>query len=267
MTRRIAVIGDVHANALALQAALEMTERMGYDKRILLGDLLTYGVEVRKTVDLVAHAQADGRTVVLRGNHDQMYEEMLVGSCDYVQRLPDWIRASVDWTLARLDAASWQAITFQDEWADGARLFAHANPYGAGDWTYLNTVAEHHSAANCLVQRGFSLGVFGHTHRARWFNWAEQTLATATTAGGCLRPRLDGADILNAGSIGQPREASPQAYVLWLVEEPEQAAEFHFEPLSYDVSAHCQGLRQAGFAASVEVRLMSYYQPDGRRLP
>jgi predicted phosphodiesterase len=38
---RYAVVGDIHGNERALDAALSETDELGFDQRIFIGDLLT----------------------------------------------------------------------------------------------------------------------------------------------------------------------------------------------------------------------------------
>src|SRR5690242_11010485 len=99
---RLAILGDIHANAGALNGALTTADSSGYDLLILLGDLLTYGTDVEETLQLVLDRQSQGNTILLRGNHDTLYQELLCGDSKYFQQLPGWLRESVEWTRARL---------------------------------------------------------------------------------------------------------------------------------------------------------------------
>lgn len=50
---KIGLISDVHANVLALEAALHQLEAQGVDQIICLGDLVGYGPAPNETIDLV----------------------------------------------------------------------------------------------------------------------------------------------------------------------------------------------------------------------
>ena len=112
---RVAVLGDIHANVRALQAALKIADEGGYDQLILLGDLLTYGIDVVETLELVGSRLSSGRTVLLRGNHDALYQDLLDGNLAYKYQLPIWIRESVEWTLNRLPLDIWSKLSFKNE--------------------------------------------------------------------------------------------------------------------------------------------------------
>ncbi len=258
---RTAVIGDIHANAIALKATLAAVNERGFDHCVLLGDLLTYGVDVAETLDIVHEFCRDGRAILLRGNHDAMYDDVAAGRASaYAEKLPDWIRESVDWTVGRLDPQSWQSLPFQDEWMLGNWLFSHANPFGPANWRYLDRPEDCAEAIASLAARGFQLGVFGHTHRARVSslstplrNWSELQ-APSTLA-------LDQAPwLVNAGSPGQPRESVRcPALVLWLEHaDAANVAQIRFQAVAVDADMVCLRRRAAGFSTRLLSRLEAY---------
>lgn len=261
---RIAVIGDIHANAEALRLALAAVDRRGCDHCVLLGDLLTYGIDVTETLNLVSEALVDPRFILLRGNHDAMYSELLYGRSDYADGLPGWIGDSVEWTIERLDRPQWLTLSFRDEWVAGHWLFSHANPYRANDWRYLNSVEDHANASECLIRRGLALGVFGHTHRARAYsrcNGLEDWRCFINEPGKI--PAGSHGLILNAGSPGQPREREfCSAHMLWLemTEDGSGAGDFWFEVLPYNLSGLTSRLFRAGLSERLLLRLKAYHQ-------
>ena len=62
----IAVISDVHGNLTALTAVLDDIDRRGVAQIVCLGDVVGYGPEPAKCLDLVL----DRCQVTLMGNHD-----------------------------------------------------------------------------------------------------------------------------------------------------------------------------------------------------
>ena len=64
-------------------------DKKGFDKLILLGDILTYGVNIHEVLDLVANRVSKNNTYLIRGNHDQLYDELLNSKySDYYENLP-----------------------------------------------------------------------------------------------------------------------------------------------------------------------------------
>ena len=165
----VVVIGDVHGNAGALRAALAQASRGPMDHLVFAGDLLTYGHDVDEVLELVAGAQADHGATLLIGNRDQLYFDLARGDRGYAAKLPDWITESVELTLSVLDTAAFRdGLRWSSEHVVDGALFAHANPFGGRDWTYLNHPPELDRAAEVLAARRLSVGVFGHTHRPKW---------------------------------------------------------------------------------------------------
>lgn len=67
MTKRIAVISDVHANAAALRAVFDDVRRQGCEEVWMLGDAIGYGHQPQETLELLIDAHP---TFWLLGNHD-----------------------------------------------------------------------------------------------------------------------------------------------------------------------------------------------------
>lgn len=250
---RLAIIGDIHGNAAALREAIAATDRAGYDRRVFIGDLLTYGVEIEATLDLMLEATARNDTVLLRGNHDVLYDRLLDGKTD----VPDnWVGAHMRWTLPQIPADRWRALPFRDEIVTGGLICAHANPFGRHDWTYLNTPQDHAQAAAALAFRGLRAGVFGHTHRAKVYSTRQPV--GFLEAGQAPRTHCSGIVVLNAGSIGQPRASAPREVILWL-DAAQDGFTHAFVPLAYDVAAHTGAIRRSDLPMQVKARCLDYH--------
>lgn len=259
---RIVVIGDVHANLAALAAALSAADSDGYDQLVFLGDLLTYGADVVETIDLVSNRLKHRNTILLRGNHDLLYSELLDGSSSYANHLPEWIKESVMWTLDRLPIDRWLALPFRHEYQFHGVLFSHANPFGPRRWDYLNTEADHLPAVEALQKRGFCAGVFGHTHRVKWYRHNGEL--------GGFERRYEGEmdksaiHILNAGSIGQPRDLSnfaPHLLRLTLSKTSTSYAvpSFRFERFDYDLADHMRSVNASGLSRHALARIVGFF--------
>jgi len=67
---KLALLSDVHANLLALQACLAHARAAGATRFALLGDHVGYGAEPDAVVDVVMALAAEG-AILVRGNHDE----------------------------------------------------------------------------------------------------------------------------------------------------------------------------------------------------
>jgi predicted phosphodiesterase len=266
----IGFVGDVHANARALKAALRVFHARSLDQLVFMGDLLSYGVDVSEVLDLVAEEVAAGAVLVL-GNHDRLYLDLLAGEQSYYQGLPDWIRESVDFTLKRLDPALLRSLPFVHEHVQDDLLVAHANPFGTDSrgvpsWRYVRMAQDHEDAGMALRKRGLRMGVFGHTHRARVVECPSAVgLAEERTELRQWRPYGPRDTlIINVGSVGQPRNVTATSTVGFLTRRNTRMGpetDVVIEPLEYDVQGHLDALRQAPLGTRTISSLTAFFVP------
>ena len=267
---RFGVIGDVHANARALHAALARMRSRPVDRLVFLGDLLSYGTDTDEVLSTVA-AEAERGAVLLLGNHDRLYLDLVEGGHGYYDSLPSWLRESVDWTLGRFDPALLRSLPYVPEHRWEQIVFAHANPYppgadGVPDWRYINKPDDHALAARTLRARGLRAGVFGHTHRSRIVEWP-----SARGMGDDARRALHGwvpetesdALVVNAGAIGQPRNRTATSTLLWMTVAPE-GIDVEIEPLDYDVEGHLATVRELPLTPMTIAALTGFFRAETR---
>lgn len=203
MPAPIAVVSDIHANRPALEAVLADMAAFSPSAVYNLGDTVGYGPHPEACIEWAREHAA----VSLLGNHDAACVGQLA-----LEWFNPWAREAVEWTLGRLsaDMRLWlQARPHTHLMQVGGLrvLLAHGTPrhpvteYISGD-----------AAAQILRERdpGWDVCLVGHTH----------LMGVYTRAG--YRPFFESAEvelqtpcIVNAGSVGQPRDGRPQAgYVL-----------------------------------------------------
>lgn len=244
---RIGVVGDIHANALALEEALDVVQSRPIDQLVFLGDLLTYGPDPQFVIDMIAEETEEG-AILLLGNHDAMYFDLLRGEDSYYDGLPPWIRESVDWTLSKIEASEFYNLPFRQDWVVEPLIAAHANPFppdptGVPNWRYLNRVEDYADAARALRDRDLRVGVFGHTHRARIVEWPSRRGVNDETRKALYAWRPAGFEdalIVNAGAIGQPRSKVVRSTVCWITLDEE--IDVDIAPIEYDVREHLESL-------------------------
>ena len=66
---RYLVLTDIHANLEALDACLVDARSRGYDKTLVLGDLVGYGADPNAVIERIRSLKP---TAVVRGNHDKV---------------------------------------------------------------------------------------------------------------------------------------------------------------------------------------------------
>jgi predicted phosphodiesterase len=124
---RVALVSDLHGNALAVEEVLSRIRGRGVDQIICLGDVATLGPEPERVLELMH----DSNAICILGNHDEfMLRPELVA--EYTQ-IPVLVEA-IDWCRARLSAASLDFIrsfraTYDLPLCDGQQLLAfHGTP-------------------------------------------------------------------------------------------------------------------------------------------
>lgn len=245
--RAIGVVSDIHANALALDAALAELDAARVSHVVVLGDLLSYGVHVHETLARLERLARECATTFLVGNHDQLYFEMQRGERGYYEKMPAWIKESARATCAALDEARLRladAFAWRDEHVDaGARiLFSHANPFAPRDWTYLSSAESRARAARTLTERGMTAGVFGHTHRAH-----------------------DDGRVWNPGSVGQPRDHAKLSSAAVVRVGADGDASFETFTLDYDEGAHCAAIRDAALSEETKREILKFHNSERER--
>jgi predicted phosphodiesterase len=239
---KIAILSDIHSAADHFRDALNDARDEGFDQLLILGDLFTYGPAPAPTLELVQQAISTDAAILIKGNHDLLYGRQAGGN-PYSSRLPDWIRESVEWTAQQLGEGSGvDALPWCEEWTHGKTLFAHANPFGFGDWTYLADNAKMAAAWAKLQERKLDWGIFGHVHRFRRFE-------PANAAGG----------IATVGSIGQPRDKA-EPFSQWAMMTATDTIEIEQRRVPRDWRSTVEAIQATSMADATKTRLCEFYQ-------
>ena len=256
----VIVLSDVHGNAAALEAALAVTDRRRPDQLVFLGDLLTYGANPSGVLEQAWTAADRHPTIFVKGNHDEFYLELAEGRDDLVRALPDWIRRAVEQTAEEIDL-DWLGTDFPfvDSYEFDGAMLAHANPFGPGDWTYLNADEDWCRAGEVVASAGLRLGVFGHTHRPFRGVWADGVVKVRGVGPDPWRLPQGVVGLVNAGAVGQPRGGPHLATLVELVFHPGEI-DVQFVPLTYDLGRHLAELDGWDVPPEVRARLQSYFK-------
>jgi putative phosphoesterase len=187
---RIAVISDIHSNLPALERVLAAAEAEKADKIVCLGDIVGYGPFPNECVNLVRQRCS----TVVRGNHDAGAVGLLS-----TELFTDSGRAAIEWTRDRLTPENQEFLRETPIFvvADDITL-THATPDRPESWNYVATwkdaeaVFPHFPTPLCFI---------GHTH--------VPAMICADGTVNDYRPGLR--HLINAGSVGQPRDGNPKA--------------------------------------------------------
>jgi diadenosine tetraphosphatase ApaH/serine/threonine PP2A family protein phosphatase len=237
---RIAVISDIHANLVALEAVLRELEHERPDAIWCLGDVVGYGPRPVECCSAVR----DRADLCLVGNHDLG----VLGSIPLADFTPE-AAAVAEWTRDVLDEASraFLASLTPSATSNGVELY-HGSPRDPV-WDYVLSTA---AAADSFALTTAPLVLVGHSHLA--LNVAEDGagLTGGLAAAGTTVDLSAGRRLLNPGSVGQPRDGDPRAAYLVLDLE-RRFAEFRRAP--YSVEQTQRELRERGLPEALAERL------------
>jgi diadenosine tetraphosphatase ApaH/serine/threonine PP2A family protein phosphatase len=201
---RYLVISDIHANLEAYETVIAAARDLGWDRAIVLGDLVGYGGDpnavVERIRELAPHA-------LIRGNHDKVGSGL---------ETPDGFnavaRSAIRWTLDTLtdENRAWlAALPAGPVDVDGAFEICHGTPFDEDAYVFddLDALRSLHAARRRLC-------LFGHTHVQVGYSLAHNQFAVETN--GDIRPfgiamKPDAKYLINPGSVGQPRDGDPRA--------------------------------------------------------
>lgn len=205
---RLALLADLHANREAGDACLAKLRRIGFDRAIVLGDIVGYGADPEWAVDTVQALVAEGGLAVY-GNHD---EAVLRSAAEdaHAQR-HQHAQAAINWTRGRLSTSqsaflSGLPLSIEDE----DRLYVHANAWAPAQWGYIANVLAAAQSIGATRQR---ITFCGHVHEpALYHSQPEGGARHFAPTPGVAMPLLGSRRWLALpGSMGQPRDGNPAA--------------------------------------------------------
>jgi diadenosine tetraphosphatase ApaH/serine/threonine PP2A family protein phosphatase len=238
---RYAVLGDIHANFHALEAVIEDARSFGCSEFHLLGDVVGYGAFPAECVAVAA--DLPGSCVL--GNHD----EAAAGEKS-LQVFSEVARVSLQWTRERLSTGekNWLAA-LRPQRQVRRTTFVHAtldSPFG---WGYVREVAD---AEMSLALQRTPLCFIGHTHVPRAFaQGTGEVLLFEHPDQGIRLPR-EPKYLVNAGSVGQPRDGDPRA--AYMIHDEERDG-LWLRRVDYDIEAAAGAILAAGLPEKLAARL------------
>jgi diadenosine tetraphosphatase ApaH/serine/threonine PP2A family protein phosphatase len=241
---KVVILSDVHANLPALQAVLEDVVRTAPGAPIWhCGDVVGYGASPN---EVVAELQRVGATGVM-GNHD-----LAALGDDIIETFNEGAHAAALWTrdLLTAESRSWlRALPKVLEM--GSATIVHASLRDP----IMEYVVQQEIAEENLRVLATPLLFHGHTHiPAIWS--LQDDVARATQIGAEAIPLRSGS-LVNAGSVGQPRDRDPRAaWLLW--ERDELGAGLGtvtWRRVEYDIPAAQEAIDAAGLPDFLASRL------------
>jgi putative phosphoesterase len=215
---KLLLIADIHSNYEALKTVLEVP----HDRVICLGDIVDYGPEPDKCIDLLREKVIP----TIRGNHDNAGAFKVDCRCGYKYKHLSIVTREYTWEVLETSRiACLQKLSFLiKEKIDGKRFYlTHGSPRSV--FEYIKSETQDDVIRNMIdevmepIEADFL--VIGHSHVP-------------------MDRKLGDLTILNSGSVGQPRDGDSRASCVVFDTECEKA---EFLRLDYDIDAVCAKIK------------------------
>jgi len=201
---RYLVLTDIHANLEALDTCLADAKARGYDRTVVLGDLVGYGPDPNTVIERV---QALEPVAIVRGNHDKV-----ACGLEQAEGFNTVAKSAAHWTFETLTDAyrTWLAeLPEGPHDVDDTIQICHGAPFDEDAYIF-----DELDAVRALKVSTRPLCLFGHTHYPVTFELSADAfdMLGPSPAAESQVPLREGCKYLvNPGSIGQPRDGDPRA--------------------------------------------------------
>lgn len=227
---RYAIISDVHSNIEALKAVLMDIKKTGIREIFFLGDAVGYGPDPEECLRILG---AECK-VLIAGNHDMA----ALGLTD-IRLFNHAARTAIEWTSKRISHDNIQFLRSFKMFEDIPEkniFLVHSTPKNPEEWFYLETNLDaevnfhYFSSKVCFL---------GHTHKP--FIVERKPSGKMLFYRDEIKISAKARYIINAGSVGQPRDGDPRAcYCIF------DGGVIHFRRIEYDVKTTQDKMTQYG---------------------
>lgn len=211
---RVAVLGDIHGNIVALTAVLEDVRSESINQLLNTGDLAGYYYHANKVLSVLENWPCE----LVQGNHDAMLGEISSWSNKkkemYRRKYGSALEQAAKELLTKEETAYLAELPYRKELHIAGRhiLLCHGSPWDRDEYVYPD--APDDVLARC-TNGSFDVVIMGHTHYP-------------------MVKRCGSTLILNPGSVGQPR--NQQTAASWAILDLDNLdVQLRYAP--YDVTA------------------------------
>ncbi len=239
---RVAVLADIHGNLEAFQSVIADMEKQHVDKVVCLGDLIGYGPDPEEVVVLF---QKKCFFSVL-GNHEAALQ---------TPKMRDWLNFQArENSLHTEKLLSPQSIAYCCGLKESAffakALCVHGFP-PSSVVKYLTRIPDS-EIVSFFQDSDTQLCFVGHSHELLKVSWENEKLHKETLTKGIYPLSASAKYLINAGSVGQPRDGNNNSkYLIWDTEK--NSIEVRYVP--YDIETTIQKIIDRGFPKAYGQRL------------
>ena len=237
--RKIAVLGDIHANLDALEVVLADARAAGVTDYLCVGDVVGYNACPNECCEIVRSLCS----ATVCGNHDHY-----CGGTESLEEFSPLAAAMVKWSRAALtdENRQWLRGLGHVELSLGVTL-VHAPMDAPAHWGY---VFDEFEAESSFAYQKTPICFHGHTHVPVVFELHHGRVTRLEP--GTFRLEPGRKYFLNTGSVGQPRDGDPRAS--YCIYSPGSRS-VEYRRLAYDVEAAQRRIVEAGLPERLAKRL------------
>ena len=238
LSRRFALLSDIHGNLPALEAVLEDIHRADVEQIVVGGDVVP-GPMPRETLACLTSLDVPLRFI--SGNGDRVVLAQKAGV--EPTEVPEPFRDVIRWSAMQLtaedaqDLASWPGTLRMNLARLGDVLFCHATP--RSDREIFTRLTPEARLLPVFDQLGVALVICGHTHMQ-------------------FDRMIGRVRVVNAGSVGMPY-GEPGAY--WLLLDDD----VRLRRTAYDLAGAAERIRATSYPQADDFALHSVLQPASER--
>ena len=242
---RYLILSDIHANLDALEEVLLRATAIGYDRLLVLGDLVGYGGQPNEVVERIRSLAPFS---IIRGNHDRV-----AAGVEDAEGFNPIAQEAAEWTLRTLtpeNRAYLSSCPPGPVFVDAVTEICHGSP--DDEDVYITSEL---AALHALKEAQRPVCFYGHTHIPAAFRLTD-------TAFDLIPPESDEEQkieiergcqyLINPGSVGQPRDGDPRA--AFAMFEPESAV-VELYRIAYPVERAQEKILKAGLPQALARRL------------
>jgi predicted phosphodiesterase len=238
---RYGIFADIHSNIEALDAVIQAYKQETIDTYLCLGDVVGYATAPGACIEKVRMLAK----ISVAGNHDWASVDLL--SADYFN---DFAREAIVWTKQNLDSQGKSFLkSLELAYRNEDLTLVHGTLHVPEDFNYM---VDGYIAAQTFKLLETDLCFIGHSHVAGFF--IQDTLGRVSYyEGETLDIKKGNRYIINAGSVGQPRDSNPCAsYCLYDTEKKS----VQIKRVKYDVDSTRKKIIKAGLPRFLGDRLL-----------
>ena len=239
MARKIAILGDIHANIDALSVVLRDCQEQGVTEYLCTGDVVGYNACPHECLAWIRELGCP----VVKGNHDHY-----VASEQNLEDFNPAAAAVVEWTRDQLDAEeiAWlRDLPFSV--TDKGITIVHSTMDHPENFGY---VFDHQQAETNFIQQKTPICFHGHTHCPMIYEKQMNGIYRIDPQDIQLKPGRK--YFINVGSVGQPRDGDPRASFA-IFDSDERQVTLH--RVEYDIAEAQRRILAAGLPQRLADRL------------